>query len=219
MTGIISILLPARGRPESFARAVRPLFRLASDPDRVEVLARVDDDDPTDYESKPSEFGRYLVVRGPRLGYRRVFEHFNELAALSRGDWLLNWNDDAEMLTSGWDALMRQATPHSIQFLRRDILQHADTTFPLTGRSVYEAMGHIALQTHADDWLRVVAERSGTAIWRDDIVFHHYRLSDESSRERDATGYDVPGFHAPEMQARMTEDAQRVRAAAPRDSP
>lgn len=213
---LVSVLLPARGRPDGFARALGSLCRLARDSRRVEVLARVDNDDPTAYPETMPEFARYVLVRGPRLGYRHVFEHFNELAGIARGDWLVNWNDDVEMLTTYWDDLLRLGPPYSIQFLRRDILERADTTFPVTGRSVYEAMGHLSLQTHADDWLRVVAELSGTGFWRDDIVFHHYRLSDQTSRERDSGGYDLAGFQSPDMQAKMVADAERVRAAAPR---
>lgn len=213
---LISILLPARGRSEGFMRCLYSLICHAAEPKQLEVLVRVDDDDQTGYPETISAIARYEITRGPRLGYAKVYLHYNELARAARGDWMISWNDDVEMLTPRWDELVRQAPPHSVQFLRRDILETADTTFPCTGRSVFEAMGHLSLQTHADDWVGRVAEGAGVAVKRDDIVFHHYRLDDQTSRDRDKSGYDVAGFHASRMVALRDEDIKRVRAAAPR---
>lgn len=217
----ISVLLPTRGRPHGLRAAIETLLNLAAAPGAIEFLIRADDDDRAsthDVGSASSFAGSVSLRFGPRLGYRRVFEHYNELAATSRGLWIINWNDDVEMLTHGWDELARQAPAHSVQFFRRDILEKADTTFPCTGRSVYQAMGHLSLQTHADDWMRVVADKAGVTVFRDDIVFHHHRLNDQTSRDRDAGGYDTTGFNSPEMQALMAKDAENVRAAAPKES-
>ena len=218
----ISVLIPTRGRPDELRQAIATMHDLAFRPQQIEYLLRTDVDQPRAWATWPRPFDRsrdlkLTETRGPRgAGYREVYRMYNELAEGSNGDWLINWNDDVEMLTPGWDDLLRQAPSHSIQFLRRDILEKADTTFPATGRSVYLAMGHLSLQTHADDWMRVVAERAGVAVWRNDVVFHHHRLNDETSWDRDHGGYDVGGFNAPETQALLEKDAERVRAAKPK---
>ena len=208
----IAILLPSRNRPDYLRKSIASLLDNATHPERVEIMLRFDDDDPSLAE-EVNDCKNYRVYIGPRLGYRRIFEHFNEMCRDSRADWLMMWNDDTEILTKGWDELICQAPPHVVQFLRRDIFDDADTTLPVTGLSVFDAMGgHLSLQTHADEWIGNVAKDSGVLLRRNDIVFHHHRLQDETGRERDMN-YDTDGFSTPEMRALRKVEADKVRAA------
>lgn len=216
---MISILLPTRGRPLGLREAVSSCVKLAVKPESLEFLLRSDDDEPPMIDFIEPVLGPALAneLRGPRgAGYREVYKHFNDLAAISHGDWIINFNDDAVIVTPGWDELLYQAPQHSVQFLRRDILPTADTTFPCTGRSVYQAMGHLSLQVHADDWMGRVAEEAGVALKRDDVVLQHSRLIDQTSWDRDHGGYDVAGFNAPEMVVLRSAAAERIKAADPR---
>lgn len=70
---------------------------------------RLDEDDPTflDYERcfRP---GVHWIM-GPRLGYARIHEYYEECYKLSIGDLILAYNDDVEMMTTGWDEAYRTA--------------------------------------------------------------------------------------------------------------
>lgn len=212
----ISILIPARGRPLGLRKAIGSMCARANDPEKLEFLVYIDDDDESlkdvAFIEAASEGVHVGVWSGPRKGYKRLHEYYNALASHASGDWLINWNDDVEMLTEGWDALVANTKmpPHSIQFFRRDTLEHADTTFPCTGRSVYKAMGHLSLNAHCDDWAKEIALGTGIAVMRDNIVFHHDRVDDQTSRDRDNGGYDLEGFRSAEMVAARKEDITRV---------
>jgi hypothetical protein len=96
----VSVLLPTRGRPKEFNRAVDSLLTTAENPDSIQILAYVDDDDP-----KKSEYPITVIV-GPRYGYPRLYEAIgNYLIPRAKGDWLLLFNDDAHMMTKTWDTI------------------------------------------------------------------------------------------------------------------
>lgn len=86
-------------------------------------------------------------------GYSKMHEYFNEMAARSTGDWLMLWNDDAVMLEQGWDEKIR----HAGQGLKILNFTGEMNVFPAVHRSVYEAIGHIALNAHCDTWLQVIS--------------------------------------------------------------
>lgn len=217
MEPIVSALYPARGRPYALHRSTRSLLDLAAHPERVELLFAFDADDP----QLASEMGivaslgarypasRLVTVIGARRGYARLHEYFNELAALSRGAWLLHWNDDTDMVTPGWDDLLFTAPPVSVQLLRRDVCATADPTFPATGRPVYEAMGHLSLNAHCDAWVSDVSWWAGCQVLRNDIVFTHHCMADQTARERVD---DMPRFKGPEQTAERARDIERVKA-------
>lgn len=208
---MISVLLPARGRPDHFVMAVKSVLETAAQPDRVEVLTRLDNDD-WDVIKENSHLMRTqdTMLVAPRVGYKRLHECYNELAARCTGDLLFLWNDDTVMKTPGWDDLLRAGPALAVQFIRRDILATADSTFPVLGRPIYNAMGHFANNAHNDTWMEVVSMRAKVAVSRDDVVFHHYRTTDQTSWERDNGGYDLKRFRSQEQHGERETDAVRI---------
>lgn len=188
----ISVLLPTRGRWDPCRRSVLALRQLAERPRDIEVLLRHDDDDPPPPFSKDEDeagaFCAFRIFGGLRHGYGGMHHYYNELARAARGDWLLIWNDDTDMLTPGWDARLLEAPPFCVQFPRRDITETTDFTFPVLGRPIYEVLGHVATNGYCDAWLSDVTCYASVAVLRDDIVFHHHRLDDETMRGQHAEG-------------------------------
>ena len=217
MSEYVSVLYPARGRPYALHRSAAASLDRAARPDRVELLFRFDADDP----QLASEMGviaslarryphsRLLAITGERHGYVGLHDYFNELAAVSRGAWLLQWNDDTDILTPAWDDLLFQAPPVSVQLLRRDVCATADPTFPATGRPVYEAMGHISLNGHCDAWVSDVSWWAGCQVIRNDIVFAHHCMADQTARDRVD---DMDRFKGAEQTAVRAGDIERVKA-------
>lgn len=98
-----SVLLPTRGRPQQYLRAVESLTTSAADPATIQILPYVDSDDPT-----LLDYPRDVIV-GPRYGYPRLHEAIaKHLIPLAKGDWLLLFNDDARIVTKDWDILARR---------------------------------------------------------------------------------------------------------------
>lgn len=189
----VSLLLPARGRPSNLRASVDSVFALAARPDEVEVVVRLDVDDP--HLSTEASYlathpwSRVRVFRGPRLGYGRMHGYYNGLAKLCRSDLLFIWNDDMEMVSDGWDELICDAPRFSVQFPRRDITKTTDYTLPVVGRPLFAALGNrLSSNAYVDAWLSDVSGFSGTSIVRDDVVFKHHRLDDQTLREQGIGG-------------------------------
>lgn len=204
----ISILLPTRKRAEMLARSVESMYRLAARPDDIELLLRVDDDDPTDYGSYVGR-ANATVIRGPRWGYRNMHRYYDQLSSASSGRWLFIWNDDTYMLTPRWDELLLSLDGQMrVQFPKRDILAKCDTTFPVFPKTLHEVMGSLAENCHVDSWLDAVSYEVGILTYRDDIVFHHDRPEDEVANER---VYAWEEFQANDMRSARADAVARLR--------
>lgn len=224
----ISMLLPARGRPANLRTSVQSVFDLAADPDSVEVLVRLDDDDPHLREElailEGHEAREVLVGVGPRLGYARMNDYYDALAAQARGDWIFFWNDDTDMVTRAWDELTRQCPLYSVQFPRRDTIPaesrpgydgplYSDYTFPVLGRPVLEALdGNMSKNPYCDAWLSDVSGFAGTSVVRPDVVFTHHRLNDQTLADQAGAGKQWQQFSAEQQKAMRIEAMQKVMA-------
>ncbi|HEY6117710.1 MAG TPA: glycosyltransferase, partial [Candidatus Dormibacteraeota bacterium] len=109
---MISVLLPSRGRPKALEETITGLLRLADEPDAIQVLVAADpDDDGTLAAELPDQVTVWTAPQ--RYGYPRLHEYVNALAAQAGGDWLMLWNDDARILTPGWDQAI-EAAPQAV---------------------------------------------------------------------------------------------------------
>lgn len=178
----ISVLIPTRGRPQPLEASVRMLLHLAARPERVEILLRVDEDDPVDYEreiwalfarrGEPSVPGR--VVRGPRHGYPNLHLYFNELAAVATGRWCVLWGDDTYMATPRWDAVL-DGIPGKLVVAGTEANHgRSPCTFPIFTRTYFEALGHVSLNCHNDTWIEETSKAAGLFVDAPIMVFHAY---------------------------------------------
>lgn len=209
----ISVLLPTRGRPSGLHAALMTLLEHAAGPDEIEVLVRGDDDDRASVHSAAAaaRFGSASVYFGPRLGYARMHDYYNELAGRARGRLLFVWNDDTEMLTPRWDEmLISAATSPIVQFMRVENKGVADTTFPVVDRRIFEAVGRLANHCYVDTWLDRVSAAAGVQHLRNDIVFRHHRLSDQTAQDnRHAIALEHPRWFT--LEAERAVDAGKVK--------
>ena len=69
----VSVLLPTRGRTESVKSSIQSLLETAIEPENIEILFRLDDDDDTDPEELQSLHTHVKIITGPRLnGYQSL---------------------------------------------------------------------------------------------------------------------------------------------------
>lgn len=164
---MISLLCPSRQRSTLMKESLASLGK-----GDYEVLIAIDDDDP--------EFEYYLELRagnvrispGERHSYANLHEYYNRLAAKARGDWIMLWNDDTLMETPGWVDIIAKEDHTIPQVL--NVWNERDNLFPLISRAWYEAVGHFALNTHADSWVQQVAEIDGRWKYVPGIKIKHY---------------------------------------------
>jgi hypothetical protein len=203
----ISVLVPSRERPAPLARSLRSLGE-----GEIEVLVRVDEDDPCldGYE------GLSTLIVGPRHGYGRLQNYYNELAARATGDWLMIWNDDCIMQTPDWIetvrsydgklAVLNPNTNHNNWDIDMNV-------FPILPRKMFELMGHISLSVHNDSWIEFVAREAGIMV-RVPITIQHDR-ADLTGNNDDAVyaarQYKQERFLAEEMTQARSRDAEVIR--------
>ena len=112
---MISVLLPSRGRPDLLFRAASSCFETAwLRSGDVELVLRIDDDDPLSKECASRLWRAYddvQVIVGPRLdGYGSLLRFMNECAAAADGDLLMTFNDDGLFRTLGWNERIEAET-------------------------------------------------------------------------------------------------------------
>jgi hypothetical protein len=167
----ISILLPTRGRTTQLLRSIASLIDMADDPAEIQWLFGFDNDDMNSYNwfaqhvlPKIADSGaRYTCMSFEPLGYVKLHEYVNRLAAKAVGDWFVFWNDDAVMKTTGWDT---EIVSHTGEFCLQAFdthNKHPYSIFPIVPREWFELIGHLSLHQLNDAWLSQIA-------WMLDIV-------------------------------------------------
>jgi len=226
MTGV-SVILPSRRRPESLHRSLRGLVDLAAEPGEIQVLVAADlDDEATCALGDRRHLGlddplppQVTVYAYPRVGYGRHHLYVNHLAKLTSGEWVMLWNDDAVMLTPGWDKIITSAEP-AILWPHANHAPHTGV-FPAWPRAWSDAMGHVAPYPHIDTHLHYVGENLGKITRipvevlhdRADLTGNNDDLTYAEGRGRLGPEGMVPGWSAAAAHHAAWVDAQAIRRA------
>ena len=158
---MISVLCPSRGRPESLMLTARQLIDLAADRDQVEILVALD---PDEYPASAAWDlpGQVRLWGAPqRYGYAGLQHYANHLLAMASPDatWLLNWNDDATMLTAGWDLVIRGQEPAILWSAANH--NPGACMFPAWPAAWSRTLGHVSPVPHIDTYLQWLGEDLG----------------------------------------------------------
>ena len=155
---MISVLLPSRGRAELLARSAGSLKDTAVQ--APEILVAADDDDPATVRAARQLGARVQVCQ--RAGYAGLHLYYQQLAALATGDWLLIWNDDATMMTAGWDVLI-ETVPAGVLVADVPSTQSPLCCFPAIRREAVTALGRFSsANPHVDTFWQDVGRATGT---------------------------------------------------------
>jgi hypothetical protein len=163
---IISVLLPTRGRREVLKSSLESLISKATDPEKVELLLGIDEDDEGAREYIEQEIAPMLREHKVEcranifkpLGYENLHVYVNTLAGNASGDWLFFWNDDGIMVTDGWDDVIRSYTGQFKLLAPRDNHDgHPYAIFPIVPRDWYTLIDHLSQNAQNDAWLSHIA--------------------------------------------------------------
>ncbi len=162
---MISVLLPSRGRPEKLRKSIGSLLDGAHARSEVEILVATDPDDETMALASLLDLPPQVhVYQAPeRFGYARLHEYVNYLAGVARGDWLMLWNDDAYMGTSGWDGVISDCKLSQCLFMDAVYPCQGErgNIFPVWPRAWTRETGYVSLSPNIDVWISEVAIRAG----------------------------------------------------------
>ena len=175
---MISVMVPARGRTRLLRSMLSTLYATVSNPENVEVIARIDDDDEGMIHYLQL-LPQVKVVCKPRVGYAKNAQMVNECAALATGDLFLVANDDLEFKTLDWDLELTKVAaqyPDGIFDLGVDtVLNNENFCFPCTSRKTVEALGFFFDERllYPDIWMRDVMMPFERAIRVPQVVIQH----------------------------------------------
>jgi hypothetical protein len=218
---VISVLCPSRGRPESLCRSVDSLLGLAADPGTVRVLVAADPDDDSTLIDADRKMGNKASVHlmPERFGYSQLHRYYNYLAGIAAGEWLMVWNDDALMLTRGWDEIVHAQQPGALWLTAN----HAPggNFFPVFPAAWARAWGHVALVANIDVWIQEVAARAGR-MWKIPVEVFHDRFDVTGNEANDDATYregravmglysNHPDYDSPANREARIRDAIAVR--------
>ena len=206
------MLLPSRGRPKALAETVTGLLDLAVDPDGIEILVAADPDD-TATQTAALPHQAHVWTAAERYGYPQLHEYVNRLAEQADGDWLMLWNDDARILTAGWDAIIREQQPSVLWPHSNDI--PTCNTFPIWPRAWTDHLGHVSLSPHCDSWIQFLGQTIGRHE-RVDAEILHDRADltgghDDQTRAESLVGYRTADYGSPAMEAARAADVAALR--------
>jgi hypothetical protein len=162
VTPEISVTFCSRGRPGDLFETLWRLTDLAADPDQIEMIVAVDPDDgESAYQATTAGLPGQarLWVAPQRYGYTGLHHYLNQLATMASGHWLMWFNDDMRMQTTGWDTVVR-AQPDGILWPHANHVQHANIA-PIWPKAWSDAAGCVSPTTHMDTWLQRVGEELG----------------------------------------------------------
>lgn len=176
MDQLISVLVPSRGRPDQLEVMCASALITATGP--VELVVRLDDDDPADYRPVLVEVD-VVLVQGPRT---LLSSCWNECFDASSGSILMHCGDDIRFRTPGWDAMVRDAFarhPDGIAFVHgRDGFQDERLgTHGFLSRRWVETVGYFVPPLYSSDFndlhLTEVADAIGRRVYLPGLLTEH----------------------------------------------
>ena len=218
---MISVLLPSRDRDWQMVDAADSLLYMADSFDDVEILIAADpDDEGTIDTARGCDFRLWIAPE--RYGYANLSAYWNHLAMMASGDWLLLWNDDARMLTSGWDQIIKSQPPAVLWAYTRG--DDAGNYFPVWPASWTRLLGRICPipGPHVDTYIQAVGKHLDR-IRRIPVELDHTRPDFTGTVPADDTYAEgrmllgrygmVPGWDTLDLPHQAAEDAARIRDA------
>ena len=223
----ISVLLPTRGRREVLKSSLESLISKANDPERVELLLGIDDDDEGVKEYIEKEIAPMLREHKVEcranifkpLGYENLHVYVNTLAGSASGEWLFFWNDDGVMVTEGWDDVIRSYTGQFKLLAPRDNHDgHPYAIFPIVPRDWFVLIDHLSQNAQNDAWLSHIAymldifERIDVEFIHDraDITGNNNDPTFQNRKYMEGNPSDPKDFGHPSMQQARVATAYKI---------
>ena len=185
MNPLVSILIPSRALPERLLAAIESIFKGADNPNDLEILVRMDDDDDTMRDTSVFNGKAILFLTGKRgAGYLDHHIFYDELASASTGKWAWFMNDDC-LVQGAWMEQLRSMEPAWVVpglHVRGESAypKHCgDIGFPIVPNGCWKKYGMATIPRYPDRFLYrlLVTENSWPVSYLDGVTFNHRRDS------------------------------------------
>lgn len=190
---ICSVLIPTRKRVDRLIECINSI-RETSNIYEVEILLRIDDDDTETISVFHSlRDPNCICIIRPRgkLGYFSNADYYNELADISKGDWIWIMNDDITVLGAGWDEQLKSIPTEGFivhaEFHKLNnslYVNDADGVAPIVPRGCWAKLGYDKIPYPPDAALNQMCRNNGwVSKFLTGITVHHKRDDDETLAE------------------------------------
>ena len=223
----ISVILPTRGRTEVLKTSLMTLLDNVKEPNEVEIILGMDEDDTEVIEYVKETLGPILQEKGVEtkanifkpLGYENLHQYVNTLAGNASGDWIFFWNDDCLMQTKDWDEIISSYTGQFKLLAPKDNHDgHPYAILPIVPKDWFILMGHLSQNAQNDAWLSHIAYMLDI-FERIDVEFIHDRADitgnndDETFKNRkymEGNPEDPEDFGHPSKQQARINTAHKI---------
>jgi len=205
---LVSVLIPSRGNVSRLSYVVENYIQLADSPHKIEIIVRFDNDDLETMElfQEFVQKKNYNIkcMSGPRFGYLKLHEYFNEMATIASGKLLLPTGDDNLIITPLWDKQLLKHLQTNKKVLKPAVFRaNKIVKFCMffLNREIYNILGHIATTPLIDNWVGAVIKNPFPALIGDvDILF----LSDPINNPLEDKANNL--FHSKANRKKMIKD-------------
>jgi hypothetical protein len=225
--GIISVLLPTRGRTDVLLKSLQSLVDKAANHSRIELILGIDEDDTETKAYIEKHIAPWLKEKQMEcranifspLGYENLHTYVNTLATSAQGDWLFFWNDDALMISQDWDNVIDQYTGQFKLLGPKDNHNgHPYAILPIVPRDWFRLMDHLSMNAQNDAWLSHIAymldifERIDVEILHDraDITGNNNDETFKNRKYMEGNPEDPADFGHVEMQQARVKSAYKI---------
>lgn len=202
MSSKISLLLPTRQRPDQLDRLCNSALKTADNPEDLELVVYVDDDD--DSYNHLMLKSPIVFLRGPRLHDDKVnlSIKWNKCWENATGDIFMHCGDDIIFRTEGWDTAVREAIdarPGKICFawcndISEESSRHEFGTHGFVHRNWTDVVGRFVppyfVSDYNDTWFNDVSRKLNVQTYIHHHVTEHMHYSlgkskvDKNTEER-----------------------------------
>lgn len=217
---LVSVMVPSRNRIDMLKQSLESLISTCDlTPHRqIEIIVKVDDDDKaTEHFLLQNPHLVTTIVTGPRgNGYADLHLMYNRMCVLARGKFLFLWNDDATMLTPGWDLEIARHDDDKLCYLRAGVSDSRGRDqflFPIVHRSYYDVLGHFSRSAHNDTYVFSAFKRWPQLFRNTDIIIQHHALETNdltSTEAKEHWNETKTMWDSAEVQDGLREDIRRL---------
>ena len=223
----ISIILPTRARTAILKRSLESLISLANNTKRLEIILGLDEDDTDTIDYVKAEIAPMLQPHQVEcraqifkpIGYENLHVYVNTLAASATGQWIFFWNDDAIMISAGWDDMIASHTGEFKLLAPTDNHGgHPYAIFPILPRDWFILLDHLSQNSQNDAWLSHIAymldifERIPMEVLHDraDITGNNNDETFINRKYMEGNPSDPRDFGHPDMQKARVASAYKI---------
>ncbi len=213
---MISIILPTRGRPESFKKMCFSVLENASEPNDIEFVSYHDNDDPSIYEY----IGNHREIVANRIIYSQMF---NECYKIAAGPIYMFAADDMVFYTPEWDKRVKEVFDQSVDKI---IFVHPNDGYYRSTLGVFGFLHQNWIETVGyfippyfpaglvDWWINDLANNIHRRVFLREVRLRHLSLhEDQTHREYDQnTKNSIEIYHSAEKQDERVRGAQLLQS-------